>query len=84
MSPIRYGARTPEQLVNREVKATSVGAWSTSLTAVYETDPDVVAAVLPPPLEPTGDPLVRVSAPAPSPCRPATRARWATTPSSCR
>jgi acetoacetate decarboxylase len=61
MSPIRYGARTPEQLVNREVKATSVGAWSTSLTAVYETDPDVVAAVLPPPLEPTGDPLVRVS-----------------------
>jgi acetoacetate decarboxylase len=61
MSRIRYGARTPEQVGNREVRATSVGAWSTSLTAVYETDHDVVAAVLPPPLEPTGDPLVRVS-----------------------
>jgi acetoacetate decarboxylase len=61
MPRIRYGARTPEQVENREVKATSVGAWSASLTAVYETDPDVVAAVLPPPLEPTGEPLVRVS-----------------------
>ena len=35
-------------------QATSVGAWATSLVAVYETDPDVIAAVLPPPLEPTG------------------------------
>lgn len=61
MARIRYGARTPEQLDNREVRATSVGAWSTSLTAVYESDPDVVAAVLPPPLQPTGQPLVRVS-----------------------
>jgi acetoacetate decarboxylase len=61
MARIRYGARTLEQLENREVKATSVGAWSTSLTATYETDPDVVAAVLPPPLQPTDTPLVRVS-----------------------
>ena len=61
MARIRYGARTPEQLRNREVEATSVGAWSTSLTATYETDPEVVAAVLPPPLEPTGEALVRVS-----------------------
>jgi acetoacetate decarboxylase len=58
---IRYGARTPEELSNREVQATSVGAWSTSLTATYETDPEAVAAVLPPPLEPTDAPLVRVS-----------------------
>lgn len=58
---VRYGARTPDELLNREVKATSVGAWSTSLTASYETDPDAVAAVLPPPLEPTDQPLVRVS-----------------------
>jgi acetoacetate decarboxylase len=43
------------------VQATSVGAWSTSLTATYETDPEAVAAVLPPPLEPTDAPLVRVS-----------------------
>ncbi len=61
MAQIRYGARTPAQLENREVKATSVGAWSTSLTATYETDPEAVAAVLPPPLQPTGEPLVRVS-----------------------
>ena len=61
MAKIRYGPRTAAQLQNREVKATSVGAWSTSLTAVYETDSDVVAAVLPPPLQPTGEPLVRVS-----------------------
>jgi hypothetical protein len=49
---------TPEQLENREVKATSV-AWSTSLTAVYETDPRgrrrVAAAGT------DGEPLVRVS-----------------------
>jgi acetoacetate decarboxylase len=61
MTRIRYGARTPEELENREVKATSVGAWSTSLTATFETDPELIAAVLPPPLEPTDDPLVRVS-----------------------
>lgn len=61
MARVRYGARTPEQLSNREVEATSVGAWATSLTAVYETDPEVVAAVLPPPLTPTDEPLVRVT-----------------------
>ncbi|MGZ8765995.1 MAG: acetoacetate decarboxylase family protein [Acidimicrobiia bacterium] len=61
MTRVRYGARTKEELEDREVSATSVGAWSTSLTAIYETDPDVVAAVLPPPLEPTDQPLVRVS-----------------------
>ncbi len=61
MAQIRYGARTPAQLEDREVKATSVGAWSTSLTASYETDPELIAAVLPPPLSPTDQPLVRVS-----------------------
>ncbi|HEY8526964.1 MAG TPA: acetoacetate decarboxylase family protein [Acidimicrobiales bacterium] len=58
---VRYGPRTPEELTNREVEATSVGAWATSLTAVYETDPEVVAAVLPPPLSPTDEPRVRVT-----------------------
>lgn len=61
MARVRYGARTTEELEDREVSATSVGAWSTSLTAIYETDPEVVAAVLPRPLEPTDRPLVRVS-----------------------
>jgi acetoacetate decarboxylase len=58
---VRYAARSAEQLRNREVQATSVGAWATSLMALYETDPEVVAAVLPPPLEPTDQPLVRVT-----------------------
>lgn len=61
MGRVRYGARTPEELEDREVKARAIGAWSTSLTAVYETDPEVVAAVLPPPLELAAAPLVRVS-----------------------
>src|SRR3954452_11505288 len=60
MGRVRYGARTPEELSNREVQATSVGAWATSLVAVYETDPEVIAAVPPPPLEPTDRPLVSV------------------------
>jgi acetoacetate decarboxylase len=61
MARIRYAARTPEQLANREVQATSVGAWATSLVAIYETDPDVLAAVLPPPIEPGAEPLVKVT-----------------------
>jgi len=61
MGRIRYGARTEEELRNREVEATSVGAWAKTLTAVYETEPDLVAAVLPPPLEPTGDALARIT-----------------------
>jgi len=44
-----------------KLQATSVGAWATSFVAIYETDPDVIAAVLPPPLEPSDQPLVRVT-----------------------
>jgi acetoacetate decarboxylase len=61
MGRIRYAARPQDERENREVKATSVGAWSTSLTASFETDPDLIAQVLPPPLEPGDEPLVRVS-----------------------
>ena len=61
MSKIRYGARSEAELRNRELEATSVGAWATTLTVFYETDPDVVAAVLPPPLEPGDEPLARVT-----------------------
>jgi acetoacetate decarboxylase len=60
-TPIRYAARTPEQLANREVQATSVGAWATSLVAVYETDAELIASVLPPPIEPGAEPLVKVT-----------------------
>ncbi len=48
---IRYGARQPEQQRNREVEAVTTPIWSTAVTIVWETDPDVVRAVLPPPLE---------------------------------
>ena len=56
---IRYGARPPEQQRNREVEATAAKIWSTAVTVVWETDPDVIKAVLPPPLEPS-EPLARI------------------------
>jgi acetoacetate decarboxylase len=57
---VRYGARSQQR--NREIEATRAGdIWSQAVTAVYETDPDIVAAVLPPPLQPGPDPLVRVT-----------------------
>jgi len=60
MGTIRYGARSEAELRNREVEATSVGTWATTLNVVYETDPDAIAAVLPPPLDPPAEPLARV------------------------
>ena len=52
MAAIRYGARAPEQQRNREVEATTAKIWSTAVTVWWETDLDVIRAVLPPPLEP--------------------------------
>jgi acetoacetate decarboxylase len=59
MATIRYGARAPEQQRNREVEAVSAKIWSTAVTVIFETDVDVIRAVLPPPLEPS-EPLARV------------------------
>ncbi|MGZ4757324.1 MAG: acetoacetate decarboxylase family protein, partial [Acidimicrobiia bacterium] len=56
---VRYGARPPERQRNREVEATSAAIWSTAVTAVWETDLDVIREVLPPPLEPS-EPLARI------------------------
>jgi acetoacetate decarboxylase len=56
---VRYGARPPEQQRNREVEATSAKIWSTAVTVAWETDPDVIKAVLPQPLEPS-EPLARI------------------------
>jgi len=53
---VRYGARTPR---NREIEATTAKIWSTAVTIIWETDPDVIAAVLPPPLAPS-EPLARL------------------------
>ena len=58
---IRYGARSLDAMRNREVEATSVETWATTLVATYETDQDAVAAVLPSPLQPPAAPLVRVT-----------------------
>jgi acetoacetate decarboxylase len=58
---IRYAARSEEQRRNREVEATKAEIWSQAITAVYETDPEVIAAVLPPPLEPPVEPLARAT-----------------------
>jgi len=60
MGRIRYGARTEDELRNREVEASALGAWATVLTARYQTDPEVLAAVLPPPLEPGDEPRVTI------------------------
>jgi acetoacetate decarboxylase len=57
---VRYGAKQ-ETGPNREIQATSIPTWSKTLNAIYETDADVVAAVLPPPLSPPAEPLVRAT-----------------------
>jgi acetoacetate decarboxylase len=61
MTQVRYGAREVEQRRNREIEATKGEIWSQALTAIYETDPEVIAAVLPRPLAPGAEPLVRVT-----------------------
>jgi acetoacetate decarboxylase len=59
MTTVRYGAR-PTQ-VNHEIEAKKADIWSEAVTAIYETDPEIVAAILPPPLEPGPEPLVRIT-----------------------
>jgi acetoacetate decarboxylase len=60
MDTVRYGARAVQ--VNREIEAKKApDIWSEAVTAVYETDPEIIAAVLPPPLEPGDRPLVRIT-----------------------
>ncbi len=61
MGKIRYGARSEAELEAKRSRPKLEGVWSTLLTATYETDPETVAAVLPPPLEPGDEPLVRVT-----------------------
>ncbi|HXW35912.1 MAG TPA: acetoacetate decarboxylase family protein [Acidimicrobiales bacterium] len=56
---IRYAPRHEQR--SREMEASSSAIWSQAATAIYETDPDLVAAVLPPPLKPGPEPLVRLT-----------------------
>lgn len=59
MAPIRYAARQPEEQRNREVEATRAPIWSKALTVVFETDPELIASVLPRPLE-ASEPTARL------------------------
>ncbi|MHC0431350.1 acetoacetate decarboxylase family protein [Streptomyces sp. O3] len=62
MARVRYGARTEAEITAaRTANSRLPDIWSTGVVAVWETDPDTVAAVLPPPLKPTGQPLVRAN-----------------------
>lgn len=48
-----YAARPVPQVRNREAEAAARPIWSRTVTVVFETDPDLVAAVLPRPLRPS-------------------------------
>ncbi|GAA2807870.1 acetoacetate decarboxylase family protein [Streptomyces showdoensis] len=62
MARVRYGARTEAEIAATRARSAGLpDIWSTGVVAVWETDPDVVAAVLPPPLKPTARPLVRAN-----------------------
>ncbi|MFE9858903.1 acetoacetate decarboxylase family protein [Streptomyces sp. NPDC005780] len=62
MARVRYGARTEAEIAEaREARSRLPDIWSTGVAAVWESDPDAVAAVLPPPLKPSGRPLVRAN-----------------------
>ena len=52
MTSIRYAGRPPDERRNREVEAVQRQIWTRAVTVVFETDPEVIAAVLPPPLSP--------------------------------
>ncbi|MDA8044517.1 MAG: acetoacetate decarboxylase family protein [Actinomycetota bacterium] len=58
---IRYGARPPVEQVDHEIDATKAPIATEAITVTYLTDPDIVAAVLPQPLVPAAEPIVRVS-----------------------
>jgi acetoacetate decarboxylase len=57
---IRYGPRPPEDRVDHEIDATKAPIATEAVTVTYLTDPEIAAAVLPKPLEPAAEPLVRI------------------------
>jgi acetoacetate decarboxylase len=58
---IRYGARPPVEQVDHEIDATKAPIATEAVTVTYLTDPQIVAAVLPRPLEPAAEPVARIS-----------------------
>ncbi|MEU3373083.1 acetoacetate decarboxylase family protein [Streptomyces sp. NPDC006711] len=62
MARVRYGARTEAEIkAARTASSQLPDIWSTGVVALWESDPDAVAAVLPPPLKPAARPLVRAA-----------------------
>ena len=61
MARVRYGPRTEADIAAaKSSRAVLPDIWSTGVVAVWESDPDAVAQVLPPPLKPAERSLVRV------------------------
>ncbi|AEV75191.1 acetoacetate decarboxylase [Mycolicibacterium rhodesiae NBB3] len=58
---VRYGPRPPEARVDHEIDATKAPIATEAVSVTYLTDPEIVAAVLPKPLQPAAEPLVRIS-----------------------
>lgn len=58
---VRYGARPPVKQVDHEIDATKAPIATEAVTVTYLTDPEIVAQVLPRPLSPAAEPVVRVS-----------------------
>ncbi|MEV8307525.1 acetoacetate decarboxylase family protein [Streptomyces flavidovirens] len=62
MARVRYGARTEAEIAAARASSSKLpDIWSTGVVALWESDPDAVAAVLPPPLKPAERPLVRAA-----------------------
>jgi acetoacetate decarboxylase len=58
---VRYGPRPPAARVDHEIDATKAPIATEAVTVTYLTAPDIVAEVLPRPLEPAAEPVVRIS-----------------------
>jgi acetoacetate decarboxylase len=58
---VRYGPKPPVERVDHEIDATKAPIATEAVTVTYLTEPDIVASVLPQPLEPADEPIVRVS-----------------------
>lgn len=58
---IRYAARSLDADTSASPQTADSKTWSKTLVTFYETDPELVASVLPKPLEMSGTPLVRLN-----------------------
>jgi acetoacetate decarboxylase len=61
VSNVRYGARPVIEQVDHEIDATKAPIATEAITVTYLTEPEIVAAVLPRPLSPAAEPVVRIS-----------------------